>query len=380
MGTERSAESARREIIRLCHAGLDGRTLTLEVLRRLRRVVPVDAFWCATADPATVLFTGAVREEIPEYATPYFLANEFLQDDVNKFGSLARAGEPVNSLYAATGGEPAQSPRYRDILVAMGFGDELRAALTVGGACWGVMCLHRELAGPGFTPAEVAFLRRIRPHLAEGLRTALLLENAAPEVGEENPGLLLLADDLSLAAATPAAERWLEELADSPPTGKLPQAVLTVAARLQALERDSDATLDQMPRARIRARSGRWLVLHASRPAGPGAPGWIAVIVEVARPVEVAPLILEAYDLTPRERELAARILGGRSTGQIADELYISPLTVQQHLKAVFDKVGVRSRRELVAQLFARHYKPRMLAGGRVGTDGWFAGETPRRE
>jgi DNA-binding CsgD family transcriptional regulator len=90
----------------------------------------------------------------------------------------------------------------------------------------------------------------------------------------------------------------------------------------------------------------------------------------VARPVEVAPLILAAYELTERERTVAALVLGGRSTEQIADELSISPSTVQQHLKSVFDKVGVRSRRELVAQIFARHYAPRMLAGGHLGGDG----------
>jgi DNA-binding CsgD family transcriptional regulator len=99
------------------------------------------------------------------------------------------------------------------------------------------------------------------------------------------------------------------------------------------------------------------------------------VIIELARPVEVAPLVLAAYDLTPRERSVAGLVLGGRSTEQIASELTISPLTVQQHLKAVFDKVGVRSRRDLVAQIFARHYAPRIHVGGRLGEDGWFAAE-----
>ena len=52
----------------------------------------------------------------------------------------------------------------------MDLGDELRAALVVGSKCWGFMCLHRERSSPNFTPAEAAFLAKLAPHLAEGLR------------------------------------------------------------------------------------------------------------------------------------------------------------------------------------------------------------------
>jgi len=54
-----AAERTRREIIRLCGAGLDAPTLRGEALRRLRSVVPVDAAWFASVDPATLLFTDA---------------------------------------------------------------------------------------------------------------------------------------------------------------------------------------------------------------------------------------------------------------------------------------------------------------------------------
>ena len=152
-------------IVRLCHEGLDSHTLRVEVLRRLRTVVPVDAAFCATVDPATLLFTGSMVEEIPEHATPAFLANEFLQDDVNKFVALARAAQPVQSLYAATRGEPEGSQRYREILVPIGFGDELRAALRIGNVTWGVMCLHRDLAGSGFPLPRRRFWRALRRSL-----------------------------------------------------------------------------------------------------------------------------------------------------------------------------------------------------------------------
>jgi hypothetical protein len=238
-----SAERTWREIVRLCHAGLDGPTLIPEFLSRLRRVIEIDAFFCATADPATVLFTGTTREEIPDESATRFLTNEFLQEDVNKFAALARSGQPVNSLFLATGGEPGRSPRYRDILAPMGFGDELRAALTVDGACWGMMCLHREFSAPGFDPSEIDLLRRVAPHLAEGLRTALLLANPSPEADDGSPGLVLLSDDLALVAATPAAEGWLEELVDHPRGAELP-------GRCWRSQPDSG-------HSRLRARTGR---------------------------------------------------------------------------------------------------------------------------
>lgn len=106
-------------------------------------------------------------------------------------------------------------------------------------------------------------------------------------------------------------------------------------------------------------------MLHAARLCGPHGNGQIAVILEPATPAEVTPLALQAYGLTDRESQVAQLVLQGRSTGEIVNELSITALTVQQHLKAVFDKTGARSRREFVAQLFAQQYLPRML--GRSG-------------
>jgi DNA-binding CsgD family transcriptional regulator len=307
-------------------------------------------------------------EAIPEHATPAFLTNEFLQDDVNKFVHLARAARPVLGLYEATMGEPDRSPRFREILAPLGFGDELRAALRVGSMTWGVVCLHRELASPGFTPAEAAFLGQITPHLAEGLRTALLIDDATADQGFDGPGLVVLADDCSVASTTAAAEHWLAELDDWPPRGEPPQAVRAVAARLKIIERANGVELALLPRARAQTRSGRWLVLHAARLSGRTGDGQIAVILEPAGAAEVTPLMLQAYGLTGREAQVVQLVLRGLSTGEIADRPSIAALTVQQHLKAVFDKTGVRSRRELVAQIFAQQYLPSLLgSSGAIG-------------
>jgi DNA-binding CsgD family transcriptional regulator len=111
-------------------------------------------------------------------------------------------------------------------------------------------------------------------------------------------------------------------------------------------------------RLRLRDRRGRWLVLHASALAGPGtAPGdAVAVVIEAAKSAEVAPIIIEAFGLTGREREVLSALARGCSTAEIAGELFLSPHTVRDYVKTVFEKVGVSSRGELVARLFGEHY------------------------
>ena len=248
---QRRAEQTRRELIRLCHAGLDTLTLRIEIMKRLRLVIPIDLAFFTTADPATLLFTGAVNELAS--ATPQFIENEFFQEDVNKFAWMARSNTPVVNLMQSTQGELERSQRYREILAPLALGDELRAALITGGSCWGFMCLHREQSSPHFTLAEAAYLARLTPHFAEGLRKALLLNSRTALEMPDEPGVLLLAEDLSVVAITPVAERWLAEVgeADWPRKLALPYAVFAVVARLQALEQGNDAQPDLTPRVRL---------------------------------------------------------------------------------------------------------------------------------
>jgi DNA-binding CsgD family transcriptional regulator len=353
------AERTYRELVRLSHAGLDSTALRQKVLQTLRRVIPVDAAFFATTDPATVLFTSAIADDVLLRATSLFLANEFLQDDANKFVQLVRRKGHVGGLDEATHGNVTASPRYRDILAPLALGDELRAALVVDGACWGVMCLHRERAHSPFGPAERAFLARIAPHIAQGLRTGLIVGAVDTPAGHEGPGLIVLADDLSIVAMSPMAERWIDELMDAHRGADLPPPAITaVAARLHELEEHADgADVDRIPRVRVRTRRGEWLTIHATRIRGGGI-HQTAVILEHAHPTEIAPLIVQSYGLSRRESELLQLVARGLSTQDIARTCHISTDTVQDHCKSIFGKVGVRSRRELVAQLFERHLRP----------------------
>ena len=352
------ADQAVREVVALCHAGLDAVSLQSGLVDRLGRVLPVDAVFCSSVDPATLLFTSAVVRHIPAESARRFLANELLEEDVNKFKTLAGRRFPVEWLDRATGNRRPASARYREIMAPLGLGDELRAAFRSGGQIWGFMCLHREDASSGFTEAEARVVGRLAAHVGEGLRRALLVGTAATDGEELGPGVLVVDEDGSLVASTPTGERWLWELSGpGEEGGALPMAVQAVLARLAAITSGPDRfDVDVQPRARARTRSGRWAVVHASAMHGPGQHGNVALVVEPAQPAELAPMVLSAYGLTTREGDVARLVLQGKPTKVVARELRISQHTVEDHLKAVFTKVGVGSRGELTARIFSEHY------------------------
>lgn len=358
MKREFSAERSQLEIIRLCHSALDSQTFRAELLRRLRNVIPFDYAYFSTTDPATHLGTSSVlAEEPPSWCMSVFLENEFLQDDFNKFSQMVRNHEPVSLLSEATHYDLQRSQRYRDMLMPMAMEDELRAVFVTDAACWGTLCLHRERARSTYSPDEAAWLTQLTPHIADGLRKALLLNNAALATTPDGPGVLILAEDLSIVATTAAADYWLAELAEMERAdgNPLPVMVRSVVAGLKALEGGLTA-IDYRPKVRLRMRSGHWLVLSASRLRGPGDQMQITVVFEIAQPAEIAPLIMQAYTLTKREGEVTQCVLRGWSTHEIAARLHISQNTVQDHLKAIFAKVDVSSRGELAARLFMQHH------------------------
>jgi DNA-binding CsgD family transcriptional regulator len=304
------------------------------VLARLRRTVPFDAAFWAIADPSTLLFTAPYQQGIPAETIPYFIQNEFFDEDVNKWTALARDRTGVGTLARATAGDLTASARYRDVFEPLGLGDELRAVLRVDGACWGYVCLHRE-AGTAFSSAEVLRVRREAPLVADAIRTGVLSARAERNRRADGPGLVLVAPDGTLLSSTAAGERWLDEL-DRP------------LAELRLLAAGPG-------RLRMRTRSGGWAVLHASELAGA-----IAVIIDEPAPAELAPVLMSAYGLTRQEQAITRLVCRGLSTRELSATLHISINTVQDHLKSVFDKTGVRSRRELVVAILRQDY----VAGG----------------
>lgn len=323
----------------------------------LKDVVPHYTWPCYfTLDPASLLMTSHYNPFMPELPRES-LAMEYYADDVNKMSDVARSESGLSTIHDATGGDPSASPRWQANM-AMGGDQELVVALrTRAGGVWGAISLYREPDQPLFDAADKQFMQQAAGHLAEGARRALLFGEATDPEGPQAPGLLVLTADWKVESSTPGTQRWLAELPDGDRT-RLPTAVLTVAGQALRSAEHGDRP-GEVAMARVLTRSGRWVVLHGAALLS-GADRRVAVIVEPAHPARITSLLMSAYQLTERERDVTQQVLQGASTGDIATALFVSPHTVQQHLKNIFDKTGVRSRRDLVGKVFFTHYEPRL--------------------
>ncbi len=80
----------------------------------------------------------------------------------------------------------------------------------------------------------------------------------------------------------------------------------------------------------------------------------LAGMTGTARAPKPAPEAVRIAELTEREREVIALLAEGLQNKEVSQRLHITENTVRRHLVAIFDKLGVESRLELVIYAF-RH-------------------------
>ncbi|GAB1818612.1 helix-turn-helix transcriptional regulator [Herbidospora sp. RD11066] len=342
----------------------------------LRKAVPFDGAVWFGVDPATLLAaaSGRVENLDPSLCWPFWRA-EFHENDVVQFRDLARQADPVGSLRLATGDRPMRSYRYREIMRPMSYDDEARIAFRTGGTTWGVAAIFRERGHASFEPGELRLLTAASRTVGVALRARNVLESPVARAIESlrAPGVLLFDVNGLLFSANMHAKMWLRQiygpafgdepwllLSANPPHGTEAQraeAMALVHSLISQARAVARGFQDGPARMRCRDRAGRWVVMHASHmdETDPASP--IAVVVEAAQSAEVAPIVVEAYGLTAREREVLRGIASGLSTADIAAELFLSAHTVRDYIKSIFDKTGVGSRAELTAKVLAEHYQ-----------------------
>ncbi|MBU7315608.1 LuxR C-terminal-related transcriptional regulator [Paenibacillus oleatilyticus] len=71
-----------------------------------------------------------------------------------------------------------------------------------------------------------------------------------------------------------------------------------------------------------------------------------------AAPSPPGPTAGEAFDFTPREREVADLLVRGDTNAQIAAALFISEVAVKKHVNAMLQKTGLKNRTQLAAKIW----------------------------
>ncbi len=374
-----TAERVRSDVEVLSRAGLELEDFLSEAVASVSRAVPWVAACIGTHDPATHMLTSA--RKYGDLHGRNDLDGKFGQLEYDSGETTAYphlAGSTIRSLsiHQHTGGDVERSQRMSELMVpAFGYYDELRLVFRDNGRFWGGMALFRGADDPVFSEQEVEFVGGLGAHFARGVRSGLLARMAATDhATPAGPAVLVVGARDEILQSSPAATARLAEMSTADHSAD-PFGV--IASLVGMARRMARGEVQGAPTSRVRTASGQWLVLHASPLSGLGdRDGEVVVTIEEARPPEIVSLVVAAFDLTQRERDVTQLVLQGVDTKEIASSLHMSPYTVQDHLKSVFDKADVRSRRELIARVFFDQYVPRM--GSDLGPGGWFASAEPQ--
>lgn len=317
----------------------DSRAFRLEVLRRLRSVLEFEWYVWILTDPLTGVGVDPVaripdRNEIARAIRLKYL------EPVNRWTTLQDA--------ASLGDHAPTSRLWRELQHPVGVADVASVVLRDDAGCWGFLDLW---SARRFDRREVALLRALVPALSGAvriLRGRTFGGVIAPQ-DRRGPAVFLLDESLNVVGATPAGDPQLRTMLPTPEQfPPIPAAVYNVAAQLLAREAGVDTA---EPVARMPVSDGSWVRVSAAR-AQPSSV--IAVTIEPATAEERLAVFVRAHGLSQREREVMQELSRGASTAQIAKRLFLSPYTVQDHLTSIFDRTGVRSRRELLAHATGR--------------------------
>ncbi len=330
-----------------CDAGGESRALRQRVLAEIGRVVPFDAYVWPLTDPETSVGTAPLADvPAPLLADlPRLIKAKYLTG-INRWTTLDGAAA---RLHAATGGDLARSRMWREALQDHGVVDVASSVYRDRFGCWGFLDLWRIETAEPFTDAEAAFLGTIAPPVTAALRRCqadAFVTRPPHQTHRPGPVVLVLSPDLEVVGQTPQTPEYLRLLLP-PPDGRapVPAGAYNVAAQLHAIESDVDTNPAY---ARVSLPDGQWLSLRAARVSGPQPS--IAVTIEDASPVERVGLFARAFGLSPRESALLALLPTGADTRALAQQLYVSEHTIQDHLKSIFSKSRARTRQSLLAR------------------------------
>ena len=346
MATARERARCRERLERLSESPLDCESLRREAIAELQRVIGFDRWCWPLADPESLLPASgiALHDYVP--SVPRTLELEYSTDGFAAKHALARRANAATSMNAETRGDLARSTRWDEAMRPVGIGDVAAVACRDALGCWGWIEAYRDCSDRSFEDEDVELLADVAPALGTALRRTMYEDGAPAPAQPQGPGVIVLDRALKPVSATAAARSWIDSLPGAQmlaPLGMLPSVIYPAAATARTESSGAGA------HAIVQSTDQRWVRVEAARLEG-HEDGQIAVTLRAASAAETLQLLCRAYALSQRERQVVAAVIAGLDTRAISQRLFISRYTVQDHLKSVFRKTGVRSRRQLLAR------------------------------
>ncbi len=201
----------------------------------------------------------------------------------------------------------------------------IAATLSVQGDTVGVLGIHRQKRDGNFSRREKAIVNILLPHVAKSIHNRELARDGT--LLRETHGVIMTDEGGGLLFINNAAKEALGERA----AATVPDPGLGSRA---AFFRNGSRAYRVRTVPISKKKGGKFIVLEP-HPSG-----------------QKFTEKLESFRLSGREKEVAALVIQGHSNREVAEQLFISEMTVKDHLKSIFGKLDIRRRGELVSRVF----------------------------
>ncbi|MEY8752401.1 LuxR C-terminal-related transcriptional regulator [Alkalicoccobacillus gibsonii] len=306
-------------------------TIRIEMRETLSNYCTFDAYYISTVDPTTLLPTGSLTDPRIESIHNELLHNEFKENE-----NVARI------LHLENGEET----RLKEILAPADFGDELRVPLMYRNQCWGVIHLFRTKASSSFTQEDLSLISNLSRSFAS--KIANHFQHTKVQ-GHVTPGTVITDTNFNMIYSNEHGQLWLDTLKtiEHINTNQTPRSVQGLLARLDIDKATSKKLI-------LNSADEGFFQIRAEKLQDHHSDEVIAFHFENVSFADQYTYAKNQYELSEREGDVTDCVLKGYTTKKIAETLFISMHTAQDHLKSIFRKVDVHTRRDLINKLMGK--------------------------